>query len=75
MRAYRKALRDEASRIWHARKEGRAEGEAKGRTEGEAKGRAEVARSMLQRQMPADVIAELTGLSPDEIKKLKEALI
>jgi predicted transposase/invertase (TIGR01784 family) len=57
MRAYRKALRDEASRIWHARKEGKAEGKA------------EVARSMLQRQMPVDVIAELTGLSLDEIKK------
>jgi hypothetical protein len=28
-----------------------------------------VARGMLQRQMPVDVIAELTGLSPDEIKK------
>jgi predicted transposase/invertase (TIGR01784 family) len=75
LRAYRKVMRDEASRIWHARKEGEAKGLAKGLAEGKAKGLAKgkaeglalVAKNLLQEGMPVDRIAKLTGLSPEEI--------
>ena len=58
--------------------EGRAEGLAKGLEEGLAEGRAEglaegillVARKMKAKGRPADEIAELTGLSPEEIDRL-----
>ena len=54
--------------------EGRAEGLAKGRAEGLAKGRAEerieIARNMKAKELPVDLIAECSGLSPEEIGKL-----
>ncbi|MDR1875955.1 MAG: hypothetical protein LBQ90_13190, partial [Synergistaceae bacterium] len=62
---------------------GRAEGEARGRAEGEARGRAEgeargarlkaleTARLMLGRNMDIDAIADLTGLSEDEVRELE----
>ena len=49
---------------------GRAEGLAKGREEGLAKGRAETARNMKAKGLPVDLIAECSGLSPEEISKL-----
>ena len=56
------------------REEGRAEGLAKGRAEGLAKGRAEgrieTARNMKAKGLPVDLIAECSGLSPEEITKL-----
>ena len=56
------------------REEGRAEGLAKGRAEGLAKGRAEerieIARNMKAKELPVDLIAECSGLSPEEIAKL-----
>jgi predicted transposase YdaD len=56
------------------RVEGEAKGEAKGRAEGEAKGRFEgkvyVAKSLRNKHMPLVDIAEVTGLSIDDIKKL-----
>ena len=56
------------------REEGRAEGLAKGRAEGLAKGRAEerieIARNMKAKELPVDLIAECSGLSPEEIGKL-----
>ena len=56
------------------REEGRAEGLAKGRAEGLAKGRAEgrieTARNMKAKGLPVDLIAECSGLSPEEIAKL-----
>ncbi len=64
------------------RAEGLAEGEAKGREEGDAKGREEgrydprteanreTARKMLARGMGIEDIADMTGLTPDEIKEL-----
>ena len=62
--------------------EGRAEGEAKGRAEGEAKGRAEgeakgkkegikeIVINMLKKNLPRDMIAELSGFSLDEISAI-----
>ncbi len=56
------------------RVEGRAEGRAEGRVEGRAEGRAEaskdLAKAFRERGVSIDVIAESTGLSPDEIKVL-----
>ena len=56
------------------RAEGLAKGLAKGREEGLAKGRAEerieIARNMKAKGLPVDLIAECSGLSPEEIAKL-----
>ena len=49
---------------------GRAEGLAKGREEGLAKGRTETARNMKAKGLPVDLIAECSGLSPEEISQL-----
>ena len=61
-----------------AHKKGKAEGRAEGLAEGEAKGRAEGraaaikenARKMKEKNIPVEDIAEITGLSVDEIESL-----
>ena len=61
------------------REEGRAEGREEGREEGRAEGRAEgekekalaIARNMKSASMPTDMIAQMTGLSADEIATLQ----
>lgn len=79
--AYRRYLDDRvilADQIFTAkgegRLEGREEGRAEGREEGRAEGRAEVnrdnARKMKALQITPDIIAQVTGLSLEEIKKL-----
>ena len=70
-----KAYRDIKNSLDTAKEEGRAEGLAKGREEGLAKGRAEgltkgreeTARNMKAKGLPVDLIAECSGLSPEEI--------
>ena len=52
------------------REEGLAKGLAKGRAEGLAEGRIETARNMKAKGLPVDLIAECSGLSPEEIAKL-----
>ena len=56
------------------RKEGRKEGEAKGRKEGRAEGeraaKLESARKMKSKGYSIDIIADITGLTPDEIAEL-----
>ena len=54
----------------HARAEGLAEGEAKGKAEGKA----EIAINMLKDNELLDKISRFTGLSQDEIMKLKKQL-
>ncbi|WP_341824200.1 Rpn family recombination-promoting nuclease/putative transposase [Wolbachia endosymbiont (group A) of Udea olivalis] len=58
------------------RQEGRQEGiligEEKGREEGEMKAKIAVAKKSLKAGMSIDVIAEITGLSTDEVKKLRD---
>ena len=53
---------------------GRREGEAKGRSEGLAEGRAEeritMAYNMKAKGFSPELIAEITGLSPEEIASL-----
>jgi predicted transposase/invertase (TIGR01784 family) len=58
-RAYEKACRDDSARIYWASKQG------------EARGIAKVALSMLQEGMEVSMIARLTGLTSEEIEKLK----
>ncbi len=50
--------------------EGRAEGIAEGRAEGIAKGRADVARNLKKKGMSVSDIADVTGLTEEEIKAL-----
>ena len=49
----------------------RFEGETKGRAEGRAEGAVEIARNMKKKGLDPVLIAEMTGLSPNEIKCLK----
>ena len=62
--------RGEAKGLAKGLAKGRAEGLAKGREEGLAKGREETARNMKAKGLPVDLIAECSGLSPEEISQL-----
>ena len=68
------AFRDIVNAIRSAEKkkfaEGRAKGLAEGRAEGRAEGLAEIGRAMLAKGMAKDLIAELTGMSVDDINRL-----
>lgn len=59
----------------HAEEKGIIKGEAKGRTEGRAEGKKEkakeIALKLLALNTPIDIIFQSTGLSIEEIKKLK----
>lgn len=55
--------RDTRNQIAYARKEGLAEGEAKGREE--------VAQNMISLGITSDVISKATGLSLEDIKRLR----
>ena len=51
--------------------EGRIEGRAEGRAEGEKEKAKEIALKLLSLNTPIDIISQSTGLSIEEIKKLK----
>ena len=51
--------------------EGEAKGKAEGLSEGEAKNSLEIAKSMLEDNAPVELICKYTGLSKEEIIKLK----
>ena len=70
LKAYRDVKNSIDTAIEMGREEGLAEGMAKGRSEGIAEGREEVARAMLKKGMDSATIAELTGISEEEIKRL-----
>lgn len=59
----------------HAEEKGMIKGEAKGRAEGRAEGKKEkakeIALKLLALNTPIDIIFQSTGLSIEEIKKLK----
>ena len=63
-----------AAGLAEGRAEGRAEGIAEGKLEGRAEGEAEmkrqIAANLKKAGLPIEVIAQNTGLSEDEIKKL-----
>ena len=56
----------------HAVEKGIEKGKEEGRKEGIEKSRKELAMKLLARNTPLDEIADLTDLSIDEIKKLKQ---
>jgi predicted transposase/invertase (TIGR01784 family) len=64
--AREKARMDLESWLGDARYEGRQEG----RQEGLLEGKTEVARNLLRRKTPVDVITEATGLTLEEVKRL-----
>ena len=70
-----KAL-EEKKKIEEAKRDGKAEGfvvgEKKGKAEGIKKEKQETALKMLQKQMDLKIIKEITGLTEEEIKKLKD---
>ena len=49
---------------------GLAEGKAEGKAEGEKKANLKIAQKMLEKKMDINLIAELTGLTEEEIKSL-----
>ena len=51
--------------------EARIEGEKKGKIEGEKKGKIENAKRMLKDRLSIEKISQYTGLSPEEIEKLR----
>ena len=74
--------RDTHNQIEYAKETGLEEGLAKGRAEGLVKGREEgreernmeVAINFLQLGTPCEIVAKATGLSVEEVTKLKESL-
>ena len=70
----RKAADDYYSGLYGSFLSGMEEGEAKGEARGEARGRAEekkaIALSLLAQNVSAEIIAQATGLSIEDIKKL-----
>ena len=69
-----KYIRDEQASIEYAQNEGYRQGKQKGIAEGEAKGKnersIEIAKNLLTKQMDIKDIADVTGLSIEEIEKL-----
>ena len=69
-----KAYRDMKNSLDNAEEKGLAKGLAKGRAEGLAEGKkdkaVEIAKKLLEMDMPIDAIMKATGLSQEEITKL-----
>ena len=51
---------------------GREEGRKKGREEGREEGIVTVAKNMIEKGLDTETIAELTGMAPGKIEKLKK---
>ena len=69
-----KAYRDIKNSLDSAEEKGRAEGRAEGRVEGRVEGQKdkaiEIAKNLLEMDMPIDAIMKATGLSSEEVKEL-----
>ena len=61
---------DYANTIDYAEKVGEARGIAIGEEKGIAKRSTEIAAAMLAKELPIELICELTGLTPDEVNAL-----
>lgn len=73
----KKAIHDELSAAREAeirQQRAREEGLAEGRTEGERQKATEVAKNLLAMDMTVEMVAKATGLSVEEIEKLKQQL-
>jgi len=68
--AREKYRRDEEARWEDAFEDGKEEGRQEGQQEGELKGRREVARRLLLKTQSAEMVADVTGLSLEEVKAL-----
>ncbi len=66
--------RDTHNQIEYAKKTSLEEGLAKGREEGREERNLEVAINLLQLGTPCEIVAKATGLSLEEVAKLKESL-
>ncbi len=70
--------RDTHNQIEYAKEtgleEGLAKGLAKGREEGREEERNSIVLKMLQNNLPVQTICDVTGLSVEEVTKLKESL-
>ena len=72
--------RDTHNQIEYAKKtsleeglaKGRAEGREEGREEGRADAKQQIAINLLQLGTPCEIVAKATGLSLEEVTKLKE---
>lgn len=64
-------IKGEAKGRAEGRAEGRIEGRIEGRAEGEKEKAKEIALKLLSLNTPIDIISQSTGLSIEEIKKLK----
>ena len=64
--------RDTHNQIEYAKKTSLEEGLAKGREEGREERNMEVAINLLQLGTPCEIVAKATGLSLEEVAKLKE---
>ena len=74
--------RDTYNQIEYAREEGREEGLKEGHKKGHAEGREEgakqnsfdIAKRMLEKGIDIETISELTGLTEEDVSRLKEEL-
>jgi predicted transposase/invertase (TIGR01784 family) len=64
-------IQDERGRIEYAREEGREKGKEEGRKEGKKEEKFETARKMMGEGINLDVIIKVTGLSLEEVEKLR----
>ena len=65
---------DRNSEIGQAKKEGIEEGEAKGKAEGILERNIEIAKNMLNKKFKEEDIIDVTGLTKEEIEKLKKEI-
>ena len=66
--------RDTHNQIEYAKETGLEEGLAKGLSKGREERNLEVAINLLQLGTPCEIVAKATGLSVEEVTKLKESL-
>ena len=62
---------DVINQLYYAKEKGFAEGREEGLAEGEAKKSLEIAKKMLEMGLSVEQITEATGLSEEEVLKLK----
>ena len=64
--------RDTHNQIEYAKETGLEEGLSKGREEGREDAKQQIAINLLQLGTPCEIVAKATGLSLEEVAKLKE---
>ena len=62
---------DVINQLYYAKKKGLAEGREEGLAEGKTEERLEIAKKMLEMGLAVEQITEATGLSEEEVLKLK----